>query len=520
MLDRVHTAARIAPLIGAVSCVSAQLPDAEIARRLDEHVLRSTLGTFRGGIIAAREGRIILAKGYGLADDTLRAVDERSLFDIGSISKQFTAAAVLKLEQSGKLSTSDTVAKFFPGAGGRSGVVTLDHLLTHTAGMSDRQAIGPLSFPDRDRAVERAMAAEQVSEPGSRFEYCNAGYIVLAAVVEVASGERFEEYVRREVFVPAGLKDTGFLDGVGLDASRTVAREMNTGGKSRHVPLFASAGGEPWAWGLRGAGGVLMTLGDLVTWDRALTADTVLGAAAREKFVRVEKGGYARGWFVEPSGAGLKVHHSGGTRGFRAQLARYTDRGVVIAVWSGQDGDPVGMEKSLASIVMPELAESVAAKLFVGRLALGEHGVADLENATEWSARAVGDERGTRVILELQHTADRSRVAEFVMSTGATTNLIAQLRGHRASPDEPRGTTVMLGTAAYPRTGSDVVIPDGVMWRLQRGYRGESENGTVVSDPRATLVLVDEDRSFWPVIVRMDGHAVSELASKLEGLVR
>ncbi|MFZ4576388.1 MAG: serine hydrolase domain-containing protein, partial [Phycisphaerales bacterium] len=164
----------------------------ELGAKLDAHILKNHLGQFWGQVLVARGGEIILAKGYGVANDSLRALDSHTLMDIGSISKQFTAAAILKLEMQGKLSTDDKVSKFFPDAGGAADRITLYQLLTHTSGLNERGTIQSLAFPDRDRAVSLTMKTTLKHEPGETFEYCNGGYVVLGAVVEKASGAKFE----------------------------------------------------------------------------------------------------------------------------------------------------------------------------------------------------------------------------------------------------------------------------------------------------------------------------------------
>jgi CubicO group peptidase (beta-lactamase class C family) len=282
------------PLIAILTCVclvnlssaSAQQekaqPSEEVAgSSLDAIVLSRELGQFWGQVLVAKGGRIILAKGYGLADSSLKPLDDRTIMDVGSIAKQFTAAAILKLEMVGKLSTDDPVSHFFPDAGGDSDRITLYQLLSHTSGLSDaNQAIQQLNFPDRDLAVRRAMNSTRNGPPGDRFEYCNGGYVVLAAVIEVASGQSFEDYMHAELFRPANLTSTGFLgNDPRLDLSNTAARIVEAGSRPRRTTIM----GDGWGWGFKGCGGVLTNVHDLLAWDRALRGNSILDETGRAK---------------------------------------------------------------------------------------------------------------------------------------------------------------------------------------------------------------------------------------------
>src|SRR5690606_37670464 len=235
--------------------------------RLDAAVGRHTLGQFWGAALVARDGEVLLARGYGYANDDLDPITGQTLFDIGSISKMFTAAAILALQDQGTLSTDDTIAKFFPEAGPGAADITIHHLLTHTSGRSDgRGAIQPLNFADRDEAVRRFCASAAAGPAGERFEYCNGGYIVLAAILEQASGRSYEQAVRELVLAPAGMIRSGFLDGAGLDPAHQTLRVTGPPHAARRGLLLDKAV-EPWAWGLRGAGGLVTCLDDLLAFD-------------------------------------------------------------------------------------------------------------------------------------------------------------------------------------------------------------------------------------------------------------
>ncbi|HET9298331.1 MAG TPA: serine hydrolase domain-containing protein, partial [Candidatus Polarisedimenticolaceae bacterium] len=182
----------------------------EEGRKADAWLTERAKAGFSGVVLAARDGKLVLAKGYGLADreaGTPFKVD--SVFSIGSVTKQFTAAAILKLEQDGKLSVQDPITKFYPDAPVDKRAITLHQLLTHTAGL-DSDFAGDYDAVDRDAYVGRILASKLRSTPGTTHHYANSGYSLLAAVVEKAAGMPYETYLREKLFLPAGMKETGY----------------------------------------------------------------------------------------------------------------------------------------------------------------------------------------------------------------------------------------------------------------------------------------------------------------------
>lgn len=507
----------VAALILA-SCLSpARAGDPDLAHRLDRIVLDSALGQFWGAVLVARDGQPILAKGYGLADDRLSPITRESLLDIGSVSKQFTAAAIYKLESQGRLSSSDPVSKHFPGLGPAADAVTLRHLMTHTSGMRDEKAIQPLNFADRDEAVKRAITSVNPSDVGDAFDYCNAGYVVLAAVIEKATGAKFEDVLRDELFKPAGMTSTGFLDGVGLDADRRTARVVTGGrpGPGRRMSIFASPVGEPWAWGLRGAGGVLTTLDDLVKWDRALAGDQVLSKEAKARLVTPEQQNYAGGWVVETTSAGQRMSHGGATRGYRAQLTRYTTPSgeYVIAVLTNDLWDPAGLEKKLAAEAMPELSDTATATFNLRGLGLNRYRAAEVESGLSWTVAA--DKGQVRAVL-MKDGGGGGAIATLTLGKGTAAKLAADLLQH-APRATGSGLSALLATLPYQLAeDSTLALPAGLRATVMPQYAGSNpETGERTLDPRTTLVLIDEESGFWPLIVKMSGPDARALAEKL-----
>ncbi|MEA2695190.1 MAG: hypothetical protein QOJ16_4577, partial [Acidobacteriota bacterium] len=242
---------------GAAACqVAGASPRGEVhgplGESLDRFFSRLEAFGFSGSALVAQGGQIVLDKGYGLADrEHGRPYTARTIFDIASISKQFTAAAILKLEQEGRLKVEDPIGKFLGTVPADKAPITLHMLLTHTSGLPDLlgDEYEPVSRPEM---VRRAMAADLVHVPGRRFLYSNLGYNLLAAVVEIASGKPYEQYLKERLWEPAGLRHTGFHVPDREDVAHGYTPTGDWGTPLDH----------PWApdgpyWNLRGNGGIL-----------------------------------------------------------------------------------------------------------------------------------------------------------------------------------------------------------------------------------------------------------------------
>jgi CubicO group peptidase (beta-lactamase class C family) len=300
-----------------------------LGHELDEHASALAALGFNGSVLIAKDGKTILCKGYGLANrekNLANAPD--TLFDIGSLAKQFTAAAILKLEEQGKLETSDPLSKHIGAVPKDKAPITLHHLLTHTSGLPREVPIGSATI-EREALVRAALATELRAKPGAEFRYTNAGYDLLGAVVEIASQRRFEDYVKEELFAPAALARTSFLQDASVDAANAACGyEAGT--------VFPAQDGW-YSWGLRGAGGVLSSVVELHGWWRALDDGKVLSAESRKKLFTPELSDYACGWWVrEDPTLGHVIEHGGTTRGFESSFARYPDKDLLVIVLSNE----------------------------------------------------------------------------------------------------------------------------------------------------------------------------------------
>ncbi len=249
------------------------------------------------------------------------------LFDLGSLTKPFTAAAVLRLEEQGKLTTEDRIAKHLIAVPPEKAAITIHHLLTHTSGLSAQGPAPLVDTTDREAVVRALLTPPSEAPPGTRFRYNNINYFLLAAVVERASGLAFESYLEANVFRPAGMVQTAFARSRDIPADRSAHGYTMTGLDAGKAQVL------PYHWLFRGATGMLSSVEDLERWDRALRGNTVLNAASRQKMFRPESNGFGCGWQIGRSPGGtLAVGHDGSTFCFESAFVRFPKEEALVVV--------------------------------------------------------------------------------------------------------------------------------------------------------------------------------------------
>jgi CubicO group peptidase (beta-lactamase class C family) len=311
-------------VLGMAACSSAPL---EPSREPIADFLARTLPEGPGGtVIAARGEQIVHCEGFGMADREARiAATCDTVYDMGSVTKQFTAAAILKLEMLGKLRVTDPINNYVGPVPADKRGITLHHLLTHTAGLVEGLGDDYDVLSREDMLVE-ALASKPQSAPGEEFSYSNVGYSVLAAIVEKVSGLGYEQFLARHLFAPAGMTSTGYV--LPRWERDQVAVEYDAEGRGHGRPYE-----RPWAadgpyWNLRGNGGLLSTARDMCRWHHALTGNAVLSASARTKLfdpsIRVPDSdeSYAYGWAIVDAGDERIAWHDGGNGWSIAGYAR------------------------------------------------------------------------------------------------------------------------------------------------------------------------------------------------------
>lgn len=328
----------------AIALITACLPafaidetvQGELGAQLDEYLTRLGANGVFGVFLVAKDGDVALAKGYGLADRERNIpVTTETVFTIGSITKQFTGAGILKLEEAGKLSVNDPARKYLKGVPRDRKGITLHHLLTHTAGMPGAFGGDFVEMTDEDM-VAKFATFRMFSDPGERHVYSNPGYSVLGIVIERVSGMGYEAYLNQALFKPLGMNDTGYKI-PNWHPDRMAQGYLDNGEK------WGTLLDRPWDedgpyWNLRANGGIMSTIGDLYTWHVALHGDDVLSAESKKKYFgrhveeAVGSGSYyGYGWAITTTERGTTlISHNGGNGIFFADFRRYVEDDVVI----------------------------------------------------------------------------------------------------------------------------------------------------------------------------------------------
>ena len=317
---------------GQTATISTPAPTVkgDLGAKLNELLTRYTPYGFSGAALIAKNGEVVLHQAYGLANRSSSVANTLdTVFEIGSLTKTFTAAAILQLEMQGKLGVNDAIGKYLDGLPPDKAVITIYHLLSHTSGLV-RDTGGPAITPNvsRDELIQRALGAPLQSAPGQKYSYSNLGFTVLAAIVEKASGQTWQNYLKERLFKPAGLTRTVFWD-----PSMANDPRIAVGYRGPSLDLLETDPPETVSWsrGL-GATGILSTAGDLYRWWLALQKDGILLEAARKKmFTAPTVGDEPYGWHIEKTGSGpARIHKGGVVQAFEAQFAHYPEAGVVM----------------------------------------------------------------------------------------------------------------------------------------------------------------------------------------------
>ena len=296
-------------------------------------------------VVVARRDSIVLARGYGLADvEHGVAITPTTSFRLASVTKQFTAAAILTLVEAGKLSLDDRLDRVLAGVPAYAHEVRVRHLLAHTSGLPDYEPIlggddGP-QVKDRDVLALLHRADALYFAPGTSWRYSNSGYALLALIVERVSGEAFAQYLRHRIFDRAGMPTAvAHEDGVDTVMNRAYGYSLSAGAWRRTDQSLTSA--------VLGDGGIYASAEELAHWSSALDRSTVLGRPTFETAttpVRLSSGertSYGFGWFLDDVHGHRRQRHEGDSIGFRTAIQRYPDDGLTVVVLVNRGAAPI-----------------------------------------------------------------------------------------------------------------------------------------------------------------------------------
>jgi CubicO group peptidase (beta-lactamase class C family) len=291
---------------------------------------------FMGSVLVARGDEVLFSKAYGSANLEWNVPNTVSTkFRIGSVTKQFTAAAILLLDERGKLKLDDPVKMYYPDAPATWEKITLQHLLGHTSGIPNYTAIPDFERMSAWRAtpeelVKRVQDSPLESQPGAEMRYSNTGYVLLGMVIEKASGSSYATFLKENIFEPLGMKDSGYDENALILPQRAAGYSPRSGGVANATYVDMTT---PFA-----AGALYSTVEDLLRWERALFGKKLLSEASLQKMTTKGKGNYGLGVGVaEESGRSL-IQHGGGIPGFNAKLAYYPKSNVAVVALSNLNG--------------------------------------------------------------------------------------------------------------------------------------------------------------------------------------
>src|SRR6516164_3301009 len=323
---------------GAGQSERKSAPTPNLARM--EEVVQSFVKNkqFMGAVLVARGNDILLDKGYGFANLEWNIPDSpKTKFRLGSITKQFTAAAILLLEEQGKLKVDDPVKKYMPNAPAAWDKITIYNLLTHTSGIPNFT-----SFPDYGSSEAKPATPEQLVNrfldkpldfaPGEKWSYSNSGYVLLGYLIEKITGEYYQTFLEENLFKPLGMNDTGYDSNVLIIPHRAVGYvERGMPMHARYIDMTI-----PFS-----AGGLYSTTHDLLQWNRALYGRKVLSSAELKKMTTPykNKDNYACGLWVRTDHGHTVFVHAGGIEGFNTSMAYYPDEKLTVIALGNVNGN-------------------------------------------------------------------------------------------------------------------------------------------------------------------------------------
>lgn len=315
-------------------------PVSSTAMKIDEYMKAyEEKGRFSGAVLAAKNSRIILSRGYGMADYELGVPNNpQTKFHLGSVTKQFTAMAIMMLEEKGKLSVNDTLVKYIPDYP-NGGDITIHNLLTHTSGIPDYinddksfASIARLYHPV-EQIIARFKSRPLEFKPGSRYDYSNSGYVLLSYIIQKVSGVSYDNFLKENIFKPLGMDDTGYDSSTPIIKNRAKGYCISSGGLI-NASFFDRSN-------LIGADGLYSTVEDLYTWDRALYTEKLVNNKTLGRIFTAYPPAdtYGYGWTVNKN----EISHYGLMDGYFTCIYRDISDKTAVIILSNIEQAPVRM---------------------------------------------------------------------------------------------------------------------------------------------------------------------------------
>lgn len=342
MRTPIRFAAVVLRLAALVLFLVPALATAQDVARMDQIVTtRVDDNSFMGTVLVARGDQVLLSKGYGFANLEWNVPNTPSTrFRLGSITKQFTAAAIVLLAERGQLAFEDPVKKHWPDAPPAWEAITVFHLLTHTSGIPSFT-----NYPDYmqewkyhesppEKSLEHVRGKPLDFAPGERMSYNNSGYVLLGLLIERVSGQTYADFLRDNIFEPLGMNDSGYDLNATIIANRAAGYSRSPEGV-RNAPYVDMT--IP-----HGAGALYSTTEDLLKWTRGVFGGKLVSVASLEKMTTPFKNDYAFGLVVNNAGDRKTIMHGGSIEGFNTELRYYPDSKITVVVLANVNGPTAG----------------------------------------------------------------------------------------------------------------------------------------------------------------------------------
>jgi CubicO group peptidase (beta-lactamase class C family) len=347
--------------LSAIGLVLFALVAPAAADELDDYVRGEMARAKIPGVAVAisRGGNVVRAQGYGLANvEHQVATKPETVFQSGSVGKQFTAMAVLMLAESGKLSLDDPISKHFPGSPAKWRPITVRHLLTHTSGIKDWEGLKYLDLRrdyTEDELVKIAMGLPLDFPPGTQWSYSNTAYVLLGILVHKASGQFYGDLLQDRVFRPLGMTSTRIINEADIVPNRAAGYVLEKGILKNQEWVSPSLN-------TTADGSLYLTVLDIAKWDAALYGSSLVRPETlKQAFmpVRLANGSshdYGFGWDLNEQRGHRLIEHGGSWQGFRSAIARYVDDSLGVFVLANlAEAEPETMAHVIAGIVEPAL---------------------------------------------------------------------------------------------------------------------------------------------------------------------
>jgi len=325
----------------------------ELESRVEEYMAaRVKRDHFSGSILIAREGKVLFSKGYGMANLEHEVPDTpQTKYRLGSITKQFTAMAILILQEQGKLNVHDKIKKYVPDAPKAWDEITIENLLTHTSGIYNYTESLEFMKTLPVRVTLKELIAKFKDKPlnfkpGEKFSYSNSGYIVLGQIIETASGQNYPSFTKQAIFDPLAMNETGYDNATSIIKHRASGYVRRLGIVLTNCDYVDMS--IPHA-----AGALYSTTRDLLKWDQALYTEKLVPRKSLGAMFTPHKDNYGYGWMIDKKFGQTRYEHGGGIMGFVTIIERYPDEKLLVVALSNLENSPIGaIGTDLAAIAL------------------------------------------------------------------------------------------------------------------------------------------------------------------------